>query len=106
MVARGYKDTEIGVIPVEWEVKQLKDVVTDTHQGINTVTDNIVYTDEGIDILQAKHITSEVIDFSDPRKVSIETYNKYKNKYQAKIDDLLLTNIGTIGKVIKLSFRT
>ena len=29
MMKNGYKDTEIGVIPIEWEVKQLKDVVSD-----------------------------------------------------------------------------
>jgi len=94
------------MMPTDWKLVKLQDIVKDTHQGINTVTENVIYTDDGINILQAKHITSEVIDFSDPRKVSLETYNKYKDKYQAKINDLLLTNIGTIGKVLKVKDDT
>ena len=27
MIADGYKDTKIGIIPKEWEVKELKDIV-------------------------------------------------------------------------------
>jgi type I restriction enzyme S subunit len=96
----GYKETEIGIIPEDWKLSNLKDLVLDMHQGINTVTENIKYHDTGIDILQAKHITSGYIDFSDPRKVSNEDYVKYKDKYQPKLNHILLTNIGTIGKVI------
>ncbi len=87
-------------LPKGWEKVSLKEVVEDMHQGINTVTENIEYHDNGIDILQAKHITSGYIDLSDPKKVSIEDYNKYKSKYQPQINHILLTNIGTIGKVL------
>jgi type I restriction enzyme S subunit len=87
-------------LPKGWEKVSLKEVVEDMHQGINTVTENIEYYDNGIDILQAKHITSGYIDLSDPKKVSIEDYNKYKSKYQPQINHILLTNIGTIGKVL------
>ena len=87
-------------LPKGWEKVFLKEVVQDMHQGINTVTENIEYYDNGIDILQAKHITSGYIDLSDPKKVSIEDYNKYKAKYQPQINHILLTNIGTIGKVL------
>jgi type I restriction enzyme S subunit len=99
-VREGYKQTEIGVIPEDWEVANLAKIVKNMHQGINTVTEKINYEDSGIDILQAKHITSGFIDFSDPKKVSEETYKKYSDKYQPLINHILLTNIGTIGKVL------
>lgn len=79
---------------------QLKDLAVEMYQGINTVADKVKYYDEGIKILQAKHITKGYIDFSDARNISPEDYNKYKEKYQPKINDILLSNIGTIGKSI------
>ena len=87
-------------LPKGWGKVPLKEVVEDMHQGINTVTENIEYYDNGIDILQTKHITGGYIDLSDPKKVSVEDYNKYKAKYQPQINHILLTNIGTIGKVL------
>ena len=79
---------------------QLKDLAVEMYQGINTVADKVKYYDEGIKILQAKHITKGYIDFSDARNINPEDYNKYKEKYQPKINDILLSNIGTIGKSI------
>nr|WP_237257842.1 restriction endonuclease subunit S [Turicibacter bilis] len=70
------------------------------YQGINTVADKVQYYDEGVKILQAKHITKGYIDFSDARNISREDYNKYKEKYQPRINDILMSNIGTIGKSI------
>ena len=79
---------------------QLKDLAVEMYQGINTVADKVQYYDEGVKILQAKHITKGYIDFSDARNISREDYNKYKEKYQPRINDILMSNIGTIGKSI------
>jgi len=94
-----FKDTEIGRIPKAWEVKPLKSITNDMYQGINTVTEKVQYFDTGIPIIQAKHMTKGCLDFSDIRFVSSFDYKKYSKKYNPQIGDLLISNIGTIGKV-------
>lgn len=79
---------------------KLKDICIDMHQGINTVADKVEYIDSGIPILQSKNITSGYIDLCDVRFLSEEDYEKYKEKYQPSMNDLLVSNIGTIGKTV------
>lgn len=79
---------------------KLKDICIDMHQGINTVADKVEYIDSGIPILQSKNITCGYIDLHDVRFLSEKDYEKYQEKYQPKINDLLVSNIGTIGKTV------
>lgn len=81
----------------------LKELVHDMHQGINTVTEKVEYLNEGIPIIQSKHITRGYLHFDDAKFLSSDAYNKYCIKYQPKIDDLLVCNIGTIGKSLRVS---
>lgn len=87
-------------LPEGWKEVELKELIEDMHQGINTVTENIEYQNEGYRIIQSKHITGGKLDLSDARFVKKEDYKKYKDKYNPKKGDLLLCNIGTIGKNI------
>ena len=102
-VKEEHKRTDIGDIPYEWESSQLKYVSYNMYQGINTVADKIEYQKEGVQILQAKHITKELFDYGDARFVSNKTFEKYRNKFNPKINDILLSNIGTIGKTVRVS---
>ena len=42
-IPEGYKETELGVIPQEWEVKEMKEISLETQLGINikSTIDNI-----------------------------------------------------------------
>ena len=84
----------------DWERKTLKELSLSYYQGINTAADKIEYHKDGFPILQAKHITDEYIDFNDVRYVDKTTFLHYKNKYNPKINDILISNIGTIGKIV------
>lgn len=81
----------------------LKELVYDMHQGINTVTEKVEYLSEGIPIIQSKHITKGYLHFNDAKFLSLEDYKKYHFKYQPQVDDLLVCNIGTIGKSLRVS---
>lgn len=81
----------------------LKDVAIDMHQGINTVTEKVKYLESGIPILQSKHITKGYLKLDDTKYLSEIAYLKYKDKYQPKVDDVLVCNIGTIGKSLRIS---
>jgi len=84
----------------EWVEKRLGEVADTYFQGINTTADEIPYTKSGVPIIQAKHMTDEILSFEDIRYVSDTTYFKYKKKYQPKIGDILISNIGTLGKIV------
>ena len=76
------------------------DLCLRNYQGINTVADKVEYQKTGYPILQAKHITSEKLDFDDVRFLSDLDFDKYRDKYIPKTNDILFSNIGTIGKVV------
>ena len=82
---------------VTWEQRKLGDVIIDAYQGINTTADKVIYSNEGIPVLQAKHITAGSIDFTDVRYLKKEQYNEYFPKYTPQKGDMLFANIGTIG---------
>ncbi len=84
------------------EIDILKNLTIDMHQGINTVTENVEYLEKGIPILQSKHITKGFLNLDDTKYLSEKDYLKYKDKYQANIDDVLVCNIGTIGKSLRI----
>ena len=52
----------------------------------------------GFPIIQSKNITSGFLDLEDVRYVKESDYENYRNKYNPKPSDLLVCNIGTIGK--------
>lgn len=84
----------------DWEEKKLGEIAVSHYQGINTAADNTSYYASGFPILQAKHITSEKITYYDAKYVCPEDFKKYEEKYNPKIDEILITNIGTIGKIV------
>lgn len=84
------------------EIDILKNLCIDMHQGINTVTENVEYLESGIPILQSKNITKGFLNLEDTKYLSEKDYLKYKDKYQANIDDVLVCNIGTIGKSLRI----
>ena len=51
--------------------KPLKELVHDMHQGINTVTEKVEYLNDGIPIIQSKHITKGFLHFEGARFLSL-----------------------------------
>ena len=82
----------------KWNRTNFASVCLDMHQGINTVADKIEYVDSGFPILQSKNITSGFLNLEDVRYVKESDYEYYHNKYNPQPNDLLVCNIGTIGK--------
>lgn len=99
-----FKDSPVGRIPVEWDYRKISECVVRFYQGINTVADKVQYTEEGVEILQAKHMTSGYIHWDGAKKVGPDDYEKYQDKYNPKEKDILFSNIGTIGKSTIVNF--
>ena len=82
----------------KWGKTRFSSICVDMHQGINTVADKVEYVNNGVPIIQSKNITSGYLDLKDVRYVKENDYKHYQNKYNPKPSDLLVCNIGTIGK--------
>lgn len=87
----------------KWEIIKLNELSLRMHQGINTVADKVEYQISGIPIIQSKNITQGNLDLEDVRYVNYENYEKYRSKYNPCIGDVLVSNIGTIGKSLVIS---
>ena len=91
-----FKDSELGRIPVEWEVvklEKLSSLIKDGTHGTHKEFEN------GIPLLSAKDINNGKIDYDNcPRLISREDFNKIHKNYTLKDNDILLTVVGTLGR--------
>ena len=93
-IREGYKQTEVGVIPEDWEVKTLGSVSIDMLQGVNTAIDIPKYVEDGIPMLKANNIIDREVNFETADHVAIKTYHKYSDRYKLQLNDFLFSNIG------------
>jgi type I restriction enzyme S subunit len=96
-----FKKTEIGEIPVDWEVVELgslvapkKNAFVDGPFGSNLKLSD--YTDHGVPVLQGKNITNNRLEWTDIRYIS-ENKAKELSRSFVRLGDILMTKIGTVG---------
>ncbi|MBC6424515.1 MAG: restriction endonuclease subunit S, partial [Hormoscilla sp. SP5CHS1] len=91
---KGYKNTEVGVIPEDWEVKHLKNALKTTPQyGINAPAvpyrDNLPVYIRITDISESGYFTPEKL-------VSVNQENS--DQYYLEEGDLVFARTGSVGK--------
>jgi type I restriction enzyme S subunit len=96
-IPQGYKDSPLGIIPKEWEVKRLGDctsLLTNGFVGVATPH----YTDDpnGIIYIQGFNVTEGSFNFKGIKKVTKSFHNK-NIKSSLKEGDLLTIQTGDIG---------
>jgi type I restriction enzyme S subunit len=87
----GYKQTEVGVIPKDWEVKRLGDIAEirdGTHQTPN-------YVKSGVPFFSVENVTSG--DFTNTKFISEEEHRFLTKSFKIEKNDILMTRIGSIG---------
>lgn len=90
-VKPGYKQTEVGVIPVDWDLKRLGDLATvrdGTHQTPK-------YVASGVPFFSVEHVTSG--DFANTKFISEEEHRFLTRSVKIERGDILMTRIGSIG---------
>lgn len=99
MVNQGYKQTEIGLLPEDWKISVLE-------SQYNITSSKRVFQSEwrssGIPFYRAREIAVMGEGVSAPKDlyISEEMYELYSKKYGAiKENDVLITGVGTLGKV-------
>ena len=97
----GYKEfkmTEIGEIPVEWEVGRIRDVCDKITDGEHL---SPVFIPTGKPILSAKDITDGFINLSNVRYISPESFEISRKRCNPEFNDVLIISRGaTIGKSV------
>ena len=102
MTETKFKQTEIGEIPVDWEVKELEyyfDI------GSSKRIFQSQWRDSGIPFYRAREVVvlSEKGNVDNELFIDEDLYNYYKKIYGVpKKNDLLVTGVGTLGKVYKI----
>lgn len=96
------KQTEIGMIPDDWEVKELGDLF---EIGSSKRVFQSQWRKSGIPFYRAREIVilSEQNTVDNELFIDEDLYVSFRNQYGIpKINDLLVTGVGTLGKVYKV----
>lgn len=103
-VREGYKMTELGEIPEEWEVRQVQDLIHENiiidvldgnHGEIHPKSSD--YVEKGIPFIMANNISNGKLDLERCKFIS-EEQSKTLRKGFAIAEDILLTHKGTVGE--------
>ncbi|WP_305752106.1 restriction endonuclease subunit S [Mammaliicoccus sciuri] len=95
-------DSELGNIPKLWNIKRISDIcdVTDgTH-------DSPKQTKEGYPLVTSKHLNKFDINFSTTKLISKEDFISINQRSKVDKNDILLSMIGTIGKIHFVNSKT
>jgi type I restriction enzyme S subunit len=95
-VTPGYKQSEVGVIPEEWEVRNLSDVSRKITDGDHVTP---MRTSQGYYLLSARNVLNGRIDVSDVDYVGFAEYQRMKQRCGPEAGDILISCSGTIGRV-------
>jgi restriction endonuclease S subunit len=92
----GYKQTELGIIPMDWEIYSLS-------QCAKRITDGEHLTPKrsasGYYLLSARNILNGRIDLSDVDYVDEDEYRRIRNRCNPEPGDVLISCSGTVGRV-------
>jgi len=93
----GYKFSEAGVIPVDWEVKTLGSLTTLLTNGfVGTATTSYVDDIDGVVYIQGYNVKENGFNFNGIKRVSKEFHLKNK-KSSLQVGDLLTIQTGDVG---------
>ncbi|MDN3616755.1 restriction endonuclease subunit S [Vibrio gallaecicus] len=90
------KSPELGTIPESWEWSSLEELSIVISDGDHNPPKK---TSEGVRHLTVKNVNNGEISFEGCAYVSESGYAQTKLRYEAKTNDILLTCIGTVGRV-------
>lgn len=89
-------DSELGMIPKGWEVKELDELCKQIKPGTNYQPKRI---ENGIPFLNVRNINKGYIDVTDVKYISEDDYKKVHSSWIPEKDDVLISRIGTLGLV-------
>jgi type I restriction enzyme, S subunit len=93
------KSSVLGEIPVDWEVKYLKEISETISKGTTPKKNEVDGLDSNVYFLKVKDINNDgTIEFSSLEKIPMEVHQKQLKRSILKTDDILVSIAGTIGR--------
>ncbi len=92
-VKPGYKQTEVGVIPEDWEILELKD----TARVVDSLHQTPSFSEDGFPMVRVADIKAGNLDLSGTFKVCESIYLEFVKNYIPKRNDIVLSRVGSYG---------
>ena len=93
----GFQQTDIGLIPKEWEVKQLNELTMLMTNGfVGTAKTHYSNNDNAVLYIQGYNVIENGFNYHGIKRVTREFHNKHK-KSNLKTNDLLTVQTGEVG---------
>lgn len=93
-VKEGYKRTEIGIMPVDWNIDKLSNLTDKITDGTHKTP---IYVEEGIPFLRITDIQKNEINWSNVKHISEAEHNELIKRCKPEKGDILYSKNGTIG---------
>lgn len=90
-----FKQTEIGLIPKDWEVKKAEDFCFKVTDGTH---DSPKQKESGFYLITSKHLKLHTLDFENAYFISKEDYDFINRRSEVNQYDILFSMIGTVGE--------
>jgi type I restriction enzyme S subunit len=97
-ILEGYKQTEVGVIPEDWEVKTVDELASKVGSGKTPSGGSTVYVDQGIPLVRSQNVGWGKLLLSDVAYITKEVHDTFLGS-ELKENDVLLNITGaSIGR--------
>lgn len=94
----GYKKTEVGVIPEDWEFRTLEQISEFITKGSTPTTYGFDWVENGILFMKSDCVDDKGFKLGDTMQISQEAH-EYMKRSEVKSGDLLISITGNIGRV-------
>jgi type I restriction enzyme S subunit len=96
-VRPGYKQTDVGIIPDDWEVKRIRDLVSIPITDGPHLTP--VFLRDGIPFLSVNNLVGNKLDLRSLRFISPEDHKEFSKKCRPRRGDILFGKAASVGQV-------
>jgi len=88
-----FKETEIGMIPEDWEVTELQEI----SRVIDSAHQTPEYSDVGFSMVRVTDIKKGFLDLKNTLKVTKEVYEEFTKNHRPQKNDIIMSRVGTYG---------
>lgn len=93
VIPKGYKSSDLGICPLEWDVKFIKDVA----KVIDSLHMTPTFCNDGYPMVRVADIKTGNLNLSKTLKVDREVYLNFVRNYKPKKNDIVLSRVGSYG---------
>jgi type I restriction enzyme, S subunit len=97
-----YKQTEVGMIPSDWEPTPLGLISAFITKGATPTTYGFNWVNDGVLFLRSECVSEQGLDLTQSMFITPEAHNTLK-RGEVRAGDILITITGNVGRVIYLS---